>query len=44
MDAAEQTVSAARSERLPSLSFNGYYGTMGPRPRIPTESSLLRER
>jgi outer membrane protein TolC len=30
--AAEQTVSAARSERLPSLSFNGYYGAMGPRP------------
>jgi outer membrane protein TolC len=32
MRAAEQTVSAARSERLPSLSFNGYYGAMGPRP------------
>jgi hypothetical protein len=32
MCAAEQTVSAARSERLPSLSFNGYYGAMGPRP------------
>jgi outer membrane protein TolC len=32
MHAAEQTVSAARSERLPSLSFNGYYGAMGPRP------------
>jgi len=29
MHAAEQTVSAARSERLPSLSFNGYYGGMG---------------
>src|SRR5271156_6830250 len=32
MRAAEQTVSAARSERLPSISFNGYYGAMGPRP------------
>jgi outer membrane protein TolC len=32
MHAAEQTVSAARSERLPSLSFNGYYGAMGSRP------------
>jgi outer membrane protein TolC len=32
MSAAEQTVSDARSERLPSLSFNGYYGAMGPRP------------
>jgi outer membrane protein TolC len=30
--AAEQTISAARSERLPSISFNGYYGAMGPRP------------
>jgi outer membrane protein TolC len=32
MHAAEQTVSSARGERLPSLSFNGYYGAMGPRP------------
>lgn len=32
MQAAERAVSAARSERLPSLSFNGYYGVMGPRP------------
>jgi outer membrane protein TolC len=32
MHAAEQTISAARSERLPSISFNGYYGAMGPRP------------
>jgi outer membrane protein TolC len=32
MRAAEQTTSAARSERLPSISFNGYYGAMGPRP------------
>jgi outer membrane protein TolC len=32
MQAAERIVSAARSERLPSLSFNGYYGVMGPRP------------
>jgi outer membrane protein TolC len=32
MHAAEQTVSAARSERLPSISFNGDYGAMGPRP------------
>jgi outer membrane protein TolC len=32
MQAAEQTVSAARSERLPSISFNGYYGAIGPRP------------
>lgn len=30
--AAEQAVAAARAERLPSLSFNGYYGAMGPRP------------
>jgi outer membrane protein TolC len=30
--AADQTVAAARSERLPSISFNGYYGAMGPRP------------
>jgi outer membrane protein TolC len=32
MRAAEQTISAARSERLPSISFNGYYGAEGPRP------------
>jgi outer membrane protein TolC len=32
MRAAERTISAARSERLPSISFNGYYGAMGPRP------------
>jgi outer membrane protein TolC len=32
MRAAEQTISAARSERLPSISFNGYYGATGPRP------------
>ncbi len=30
--AAEQIVSAARAERLPSLSINGDYGVLGPSP------------
>ncbi len=30
--AAEQVVSSARGERIPSLSFNGYYGATGPSP------------
>jgi outer membrane protein TolC len=30
--AAEQAVSAARGERIPSLSLNGDYGVEGPRP------------
>lgn len=31
MRATEQTIAAALSERLPSISFNGHYGAMGPR-------------
>ena len=30
--AAERTVSAARAERLPSVSVNGDYGVLGPNP------------
>jgi outer membrane protein TolC len=30
--AAEHAVSAARAERLPSVSFNGDYGVLGPNP------------
>ncbi len=30
--AAERAVDAARAERLPSVSFNGDYGVMGPNP------------
>ncbi|MGO9337837.1 MAG: TolC family protein [Terracidiphilus sp.] len=30
--AAERTLSAARGERLPSVSFNGYYGVSGTHP------------
>jgi outer membrane protein TolC len=30
--AAERTLSAARGERLPSVSFNGYYGASGTHP------------
>ena len=30
--AAERALSAARSERLPSVSFNGYYGVSGTHP------------
>lgn len=30
--AGEEALSAARAERLPSLSFDGHYGAIGPRP------------
>lgn len=32
LKAAERALAAARAERLPSISFNGNYGAMGPEP------------
>lgn len=32
MQAARQALSAARSERLPSVTLGGYYGVLGPNP------------